>query len=163
MRYRRAIVPTVVGIVVLTAVAFGPLVSSVSLASEPTTVITNEGALTVESVTFPTEATVSPASYGAANAYLEVPPATVRFDSITGNPTLVYELHIEQLDYSFSSSHFLDAGEHGPTYDATIASMSVDESRLEKRRYPGVLTVGVRNSTGLRVAASQNITVRVTE
>jgi len=163
MKYRQVIVPAAVGIFALTAVAFGPLVSGVSLESEPAPVITNEGELTIESVTFPTEVTVSSGSYGAANAYLRVPPATVRFDSITGNPTLVYELRIDQLNYSFSSSHFLDAGDHGPTYDATVAPMSVDDSRFEKQRYPGVLTIGVRNSTGLRVAASRNITVRVAE
>lgn len=163
MSYRRAVVPAVVGLVILTAVAFGPLVSGLSLASEPPPAITNEGTLTIESVDFPTNVTVRPASYGAANAYVNVPPASVAFSSISGQPTLLYRLQIPAVNYSFSTSHFLNADEHGPTYEATLKPMSVDKERFEKQRYPGVLTVAVHDTDGRHVAASQNITVQVIE
>jgi len=163
MTYRRAVVPAVVGIVVLTAVAFGPLVSGLSLASEPAPAIASEGTLAIESVEFPDNATISEASYGAANAYLSVPPAAVRFESITGNPTLIYKLRINETGQSVSTTHFLRADEHGPTYDATIDPVSVDESQYPNAQYTGELSIIVRDSDGRRVAASQNISVEVVE
>lgn len=163
MNYGRGVVPAVVGVVVLTAVAFGPLVSGPSLASEPAPAINNEGSLTIQSVEFPATATLGAASYGAANAYLKVPPAMVTFESIRGTPTLIYKLRVGDLGYSVSTTHFLDADKHGPTYEATTDPMSVDESELQNSEYPGELAIVVRDSDGRRVAARQNITVQVVE
>ncbi|MDS0281552.1 hypothetical protein [Haloarcula onubensis] len=163
MTHRRAVVPAVVGVVVLTAVAFGPLVSGLSLASETGPDISNGGSLSIDSVEFPHDGTIEPASYGAANAYLTVPPATVRFASIRGNPMLVYKLRVTELGYSVSTTHFLDAADHGPTYEATIDPMTVDDSQFQRRQYAAELSVVVRDSDGRRVAASRNVTVRVVE
>jgi len=163
MTHTRAVVPAVVGVVVLTAVAFGPLVTGLSLASEPTPAISNEGTLTIETVEFPTNATIGSASYGAANAYLSVPPATVRFESITQTPTLIYRIRVPELGYSVSTTHFLNADEHGPTYEASIKPFSVDDSELQRNQYAGELSLVVRDSDGRRVAARQNITVEVVE
>ena len=163
MTYRRAVAPAVVGVFFLTAVAFGPLFSGVSLASESKSAITNDGTLTIASVDFPANATVGAASYGAANAYLEVPPATVTFESIRGKPTLIYKLRVDGLGYSVSTTHFLDADTHGPTYEATIDPFSVDESEFQRSQYVGELAIVVRGSDGRRVAARQNITIQVVE
>jgi len=163
MNYRRAVVPAVVGVIVLMAVAFGPLVDGLSLASEPAPAISNEGTLTIASVEFPTNVTIGAASYGAANAYLNVPPATVRFESITRTPTLLYNIRIPELGKSVSTAHFLDADQHGPTFDATIEPSSVDESKVQQRQYAAELSLIVRDSDGRRVAARQNVTVQVVE
>ena len=163
MNHRRAVVPAVVGVVVLTAVAFGPLVTGLSLASESTPAISNDGTLTIETMAFPTNATVGSASYGAANVYLSVPPTTVRFESIAQTPTLIYRVRVPELGYSVSTTHFLNADEHGPTYEATIEPFSIDESELDNSQYAGELSLIVRDSDGRRVAARQNITIEVVE
>jgi hypothetical protein len=145
---------------VVTAVVFGPLVAGVSLASAPEVKISNSGTLTIANVTFPSEATIEPASYGAANHYVSVPPATVQFEELEGTPTLIYTLKIPTLGKQISSAHLLTT-DHGPTYDATVATTVLNDSALSQSRYDGELSIAVRNGTGQRTVASKNVTVRV--
>lgn len=163
MNHIRAVIPALVGFVVVTAVAFGPLVSGLSLASEPETDISGEGVLRIGSVEFPNNATIESASYGATNAYLSTPPATVRFESIRNNPILIYQISVPDLGYTMSTTHFLNADDHGPTYEAALDPLSVSTSRVTKQQYTGELAIVVRDSDGRRVVARQNITVEVAE
>jgi len=156
------VVSGVVAVIVVTAIVSGPLVSGISVASESDVELGADGSLTIASVTFPETATIEAASYGAANAYLKVPAATVEFGSITGNPTLVYTLRIEALGLQRTTSHFLDST-YGPTFEATMATGTLDESALDQSQYEGTLSLSVRNGTGQRTAAQRNITVEVVE
>jgi len=162
MNRSRAVVSGVVTVIVVTAVVFGPLVPGLSLASEPDAGIGGEGSLTVASATFPETATIEPADYGAANAYLTVPSTSVEFGSLTGTPTLVYRLRIEALGLQRSTSHFLDSSD-GPTFEATMATGTLEESALERPQYDGTLSLAVRNGSGQRTAVHRNITVEVVE
>lgn len=160
MDSRRAVLSGVIAVIVVTAVLFGPLVSGISLADEEAVAFGADGSLTVASAAFPETATIEPAGYGAANAYLTVPATTVEFGSLRGNPTLVYTLRIEALGLQRSTSHFLDSS-HGPTFEATMASATLEESALDQSEYDATLSLNVRNASGIRTATERNITVEV--
>lgn len=162
MNRKRVMISLVVTVIVATAVAFGPLIAGVSLAdgSESDVAFGAGGSLTLVSVQFPETATIDSADYGAANAYLRVPPATVEFGSLTGNPTLVYMLRIEGLGLQRSTSHFLDSS-YGPTYEATMSTGTIDKSDIDQQSYDATLSLNVRNGSGLRTAAQRNITIEV--
>ena len=162
MSGKRVLVPLVVAVVAVTAVAFGPLVAGVSLASEPDVEFGAEGSLTVASVQFPASATIEPAGYGAGNAYLTVPDTTLAFESLSGQPTLVYTLRIEGLGLQRSTAHFLDSS-YGPSYEATMSTYTIETDELDQRSYDATLSIAVRNGTTQRTAARRNITVEVTE
>lgn len=160
MKRRRAVVSGVVAVIAVTAVAFGPLVAGISLASESPVELGASGSLTIASAEFPEKATIEPAGYGAANAYLTVPSTTVEFASLTGNPTLQYTLRIEALGLQRSTSHFLDES-HGPTFEATMSTGTLEEGVLNKSQYTGTLSLDVRDDSGPRTVAQQNITIEV--
>jgi hypothetical protein len=162
MDSRRVVLSGVIAVIVVTAVVFGPLVSGISLADEDEVDFGADGSLTIASAQFPETATIEPAEYGAANAYLTVPATTVEFESLTGAPTLVYTLRIEALGLQRSTSHFLDDS-YGPTFEATMASTTLEENTLDQSEYEATLSLNVRNGSGIRTAAEQNITVEVSE
>jgi len=162
MHYRRAVVPGVVAVVAVTAVAFGPLVAGVSLASESRPTFSQQGSLAIDSASLPAEATIEPADYGAANYYLTVSPATVEFASVEGSPTLVYMLEIEALGLQRGTSHFLDSAVESP-FEATIDTGTLTDRSFDRRQYDGRLSLSVRNSSGQHTLAARNVTVRVVE
>ena len=162
MNYRRAVVPGVVVVVAATAVAFGPLVAGVSLATEPQPALNDDGSLTIDSATLPDEATIEPASYGAANYYLTVPSSSVTFGSVTGQPTLVYTLRIRALGLQRSTTHFLDSSV-GPQFEATMTTGTLNDDEFARERFDGELSLAVRNSSGQRTLVQRNVTVRVVE
>lgn len=162
MNYRRAVVPGVVAVVAVTAVVFGPLVAGVSLASESETSLSQSGSIRLDSASFPSEATLEPADYGAANYYLVVPSATVEFAAVEGSPTLVYRLEIDAFGFQRSTNHFLDSSVESP-FEATMPTTTLTDETFERSEYDARLSLAARNGTGQRTLASRNITVRVVE
>lgn len=149
-----------VGIVILlTAVAFGPLVAGISLSEPPTSQVGEEqGDVQIESVTFPMEATIESASYGAANYHVTVPAASVRIQSLSGSPILAYELTIASLGVQLSTAHFLDDGTSSP-YELTMEPATLDRESLDEE-YTGEAAVVAIDSSGRRTVANQTVTVR---
>jgi len=156
------VVVAVVAVVVATTAVSGPLVAGVSLASDSQPQIGNDGTLTVDSVSLPSAATIERASYGAANYYLLVPPATVEIGSISGTPTLVYGFEIGALNHTRSTSHFLDE-QSGPAYEATMPNGVLDSHRIDQQQYDATASIAVREGDDLRTVASRNVTVEVVE
>jgi hypothetical protein len=140
----------------------GPLVPGVTLASEPEPVALETGNVTVSAVEMPDQVTLEAGSYGAASYYLDTPPARVQFSNLTGRPTLVYELTIEELSYTRTTNHFLD-GSVGDTYELTLASDTFTEGEIERERYNGTVTVSKRDGAGHGVVATHNVTIPVVE
>lgn len=157
----RAVVWGVATLVVATVLVSGPLVPGVSVATEPEPVDYGEGNATVAEVTLPATATVEDADYGAANYQLTVPAATVRFATLTGHPTLSYSLAIPTLNYSRTTTHFLDSSH--TRFEATLQSDTLDSDRVSRDRYRARLSVVLRDSGGGRMVAQRNVTVEVAE
>ncbi|NHX39088.1 MULTISPECIES: hypothetical protein [Haloarcula] len=162
MERTRAVVTSVTAIILGVTLLSGPLVPGVTLASEPESVALESGNVTVSTVEMPDEVTIEKGSYGAASYYLNVPPVRIQFANLTGRPTLVYKLTIEELGYTRTTNHFLDDST-GDTYDLTLASDTFTDGEIERKQYNGTMTVSKRDGAGHGVVATRNVTVAVVE
>ncbi|WP_336337883.1 hypothetical protein [Haloarcula brevis] len=162
MEKTRAVVTSVAAVILVITLLSGPLVPGVTVASEPAPVELETGNVTVSAVEMPSQVTLEGGSYGAASYYLDAPPVRVQFSKLTGRPTLVYELRIEELSYSRTTNHFLDDST-GDTYDLTLASDTFTEGEIDRDQYNGTVTVRKRDGAGHGVVAARNVTIPVVE
>jgi len=162
MDVTRGVVVAVTLVIVGVTLLSGPLVPGVTLASEPEPLTLETGTVTVSDVQLPANVTLEKGAYGAANYYLDVPPATVRLSSLDGNPTLVYRFAIDELGYTRTTNHFLN-DDTGETYELTLASDTFQAGEINSERYDGTLSVSKRDGEGHAEIASRNVTVTVVE
>ena len=162
MERTRAVITSVIAIILGVTLLSGPLVPGVKLASEPEPVALETGNVTVSAVEMPEEVTLEKGSYGAASYYLNAPPVRIQFSNRTGRPTLVYELTIDELGYTRTTNHFLDDST-GDTYELTLASDTFTDAEIERERYNGTVTVSKRDGSGQGVVATRNVTISVVE
>lgn len=162
MERTRAVITSVIAIILGVTLLSGPLVPGVKLASEPEPVALETGNVTVSAVEMPEEVTLEKGSYGAASYYLNAPPVRIQFSNRTGRPTLVYELTIDELGYTRTTNHFLDDST-GDTYELTLASDTFTDAEIERERYNGTVTVSKRDGSGHGVVATRNVTISVVE
>lgn len=162
MERTRAVVVGVIATMLGVTLLSGPLVPGVTLASEPEPVALESGNVTVATAEIPDRITLEAGSYGAASYYLNAPPIHLQFSNLTGRPTLVYELTIEELGYSRTTNHFLDEST-GDTYELTLASDTFTEAEIQQKQYSGTVTVSKRDGAGHGVVASRNVTIAVVE
>ena len=162
MERTRAVITSVIAIILGVTLLSGPLVPGVTLATEPEPVALESGNVTVSTVEMPEKVTLEKGSYGAASYYLDAPPVRIQFANRTGRPTLVYKLTIEELGYTRTTNHFLDDST-GDTYDLTLASDTFTGGEIEHEQYTGTVTVSKRDGAGHGVVATRNITISVVE
>ncbi|KAA9398759.1 hypothetical protein Har1130_11135 [Haloarcula sp. CBA1130] len=162
MERMRAVITSVIAIILGVTLLSGPLVPGVTLATEPEPVALETGNVTVSEVEMPEKVTLEKGSYGAANYYLDSPPAHVHFSNLTGRPTLVYELTIEELGYARTTNHFLDEST-GNAYELTLASDTFTDGEIKRDQYNGTVTISKRDSSGHGVVATRNVTISVVE
>jgi hypothetical protein len=158
----RGTVFAVAGVIVLVAVATGP-VGLVSVPDErfgggsPGT-----GNATVTVVSSPGQPTLEAGRQGGDVYYLRVPDAEVEVEAVRGNPILEYSIDIEALTYTRSSIHFL--GESGTgTRAVSFQSATFDAGRLDRETYRAELAVVVRADGTERVVYNEMATVEVRE
>ncbi|RLN01641.1 hypothetical protein [Haloarcula sp. Atlit-7R] len=160
MEKTRAITTSVIAIILGVTLLSGPLVPGVTLATEPEPVALETGNVTVSAVEMPEKVTLEKGSYGAASYYLDAPPVRIQFANRTGQPTLVYELTIEELGYTRTTNHFLDDST-GDTYDLTLASDTFTDGEIKREQYNGTVAVSKRDGAGHGVVATRNVTISV--
>ncbi|WP_254274019.1 hypothetical protein [Haloarcula marina] len=161
MDYSRAAVLGVAIVVLVTAAVSGPLVPGVTLTTERS-VAYGEGTANVSSATLPDRATLERGSFGQRGYYLTVPPGTVQFDALTGTPMLVYRLNIDDIGYTRSTVHFLDASV-AERYEVTMDADNFAPERIDRQTYRGTIGVVVEDSRSRRLVAERNLTVEVDE
>ena len=162
MERTRAVITTVIAIILGVTLLSGPLVPGVTLAAEPEPVALETGNVTVSAVELSGDVTLEKGSYGAASYYLDAPPVRVHFANRTGRPTLVYKLTIEELGYTRTTNHFLDDST-GDTYMLTLASDTFTDGKIQREQYNGTVTVSKRDRAGHGVVATRNVTISVVE
>jgi len=158
----RGTVFAVAGVIVLVAVATGP-VGLVSVPDErfgggpPGT-----GNATVTVVSSPGQPTLEAGRQGGDVYYLRVPDAKVEVADIRGNPILEYSIDIESLTYARSSVHFL--GESGTgTRSVSFQSDTFEADRLDRGTYRAELAVVVRANGTERTVYNETTAVEVQE
>jgi len=162
MERTRSVVVAVSTLIVGVTLLSGPLVPGVTLASEPEPVAFETGNVSISTVEMSGDVTLEGGNYGAASYYLDAPPVRVHFSKLTGRPTLVYELTIEELGYSRTTNHFLDEST-GDAYELTLASDTFTDGEIEREQYNGTVTISKRDSAGHGVVATRNVTISVVE
>jgi hypothetical protein len=161
MEQTRGVVAAVATIVVVTALFSGPLGPGISLTAT-SSVTYGEGTVTVSSTSLPERATFEGGSYGSERYHLTVPATSIEFASLEGGPILAYRIEIDALNYSRSTTHFLDESITSP-YELTMQSDDFDADQIQQNAYDGTISVVVRDSAGERTVAERAITIEVVE
>ncbi len=130
MERPRAVITSVTASI-LGAHASGPLVPSVTLASEPESVALESGNVTVSTAEMPEEVTIEKGSYGAASYYpMHRRSYTLRDSYRTADTRL--QLPIEELG---STRTTIASGRlSGDTYALTLASDTFTDEEIERER-----------------------------
>lgn len=103
---------------------------------------------------------IAPARFGAGT-YLYSQPVTVQVASVTGHPTLTYEIRIPGLGFNVVTLAFLSEDEAGRNLDLSIARSSIRPEQVTEPSYPAELELRLRSGNQSRVVWRQNVTVNV--
>ena len=158
----RAVVYGVIGLVLVTTLASGPLVSPVDFTISSGESSFDGGNATIGNVTLPSGAEITDGRYGSGEYYLRVPDATVEVIDVTGNPLLAYRISIPAMGYARTTTHFVSPADVG-VYGLSLQRDAVEPSLVEEDTYQGRLRVFLRSNGTERQLATRNISVEVTE
>jgi hypothetical protein len=154
--------PIVLSIVVLlVAFAYGPLVPGFGLADpqsasyEPAT-----GNVDVSVVDLPDMLTLERTTFGASTFVLESNMASVNVSNVEGNPLVVYDLFVPELEYNRQAYRILSPDVDG-VLTLTQDSASIQPYRVNDTTYNATITILVRSDVGKRVLTEKNVTIRV--
>lgn len=161
MNRERVVVYGVVGLVLATTLASGPLVGAVDFTTAPEPRSFEGGDATVTDVSLPASATISPGRFGSGEDYLRVPDGAVTLANVTGTPMLAYQISIPEIGYSRSTTHFVTDADEGP-YALSMERDAIESSRVADGSYNGTLAVYLRSNQTERTVADRNVTVEVT-
>ncbi|MEF8881615.1 MAG: hypothetical protein V5A34_03710 [Halapricum sp.] len=147
-----------VAIVVVALLVSGPVIPGVSLTgAEPTSL--GEGDATVSSVTVDADRVrITPGRFGTNISYLRVPDARLQIDTIEGQPRVVYQLRIPELDIDLAAPKLLS--ESGRT-TVRLDDQAIAPERLSQDQYEGQLVVRIQSLSTDRVVRNESITVEV--
>jgi hypothetical protein len=158
----RAAVYALVAVILLTAVATGPLVGAVTVPEAGVTgADPGTGAATVEVVSVPDRVTLEPGEYDTGVYYLEVPDAVLDVSAVSGKPVVTYSLSVPELR-SRSAVFFLGPGEEGRK-QLSMERLSFAPSEVERDRYTGQLRLVLRDGGGERTLYEAPVVVEVRE
>jgi len=140
--------------VVLVLLGTGPL-TGVDVTSAQTTSF-GDGDATVASATVDTSAlAITAGRFGAADAYLRLPTATVTVDSVTDRPRLIYIVTVPELDIQRVETKVLTGS---GTY-----RLAPDDRALSPDTpagpYEATVTVRIQSYTTDRTVSSETVTV----
>ena len=158
MRSDRAVVAATVAIIIGVSVASGPLVG-LSLTDERS-FAPGSGTANVTVETVPDTATLSQANYGSGPYTLRLDPARIRVSAVSGQPTVAYDLAVDELNHTRTSVTFLDESYEG-RYDLAFAPSTIAPDRVDGERYDGTVRVYVYDDRGDRLLVERNVTVEV--
>ncbi|MUV88026.1 hypothetical protein GJ631_16060 [Natronomonas sp. CBA1123] len=158
MRSDRAVVVATVAIVIGVTVASGPLVG-VSLTDEQS-FAPGSGTANVTVETVPDTATLTRANYGSGPYTLRLDPARIFVSTVSGQPTVAYELAVDGLNHTRTSVTFIDESYEG-RYDLTFAPSTIAPDRVDRERYNGTVRVYVYDERSDRRLVERNVTIEV--
>lgn len=161
---RRAVVAAVALIAAVTLVS-GPLVGAVDLTREPDDGPGGgfgNGSATVSVTDFPDSVAIEQGRYGSQQYFLRVPDATVDIADIEGQPFLKYDLYIEEMALSKTTTVFLDPSYEGQN-TLSIDEQAFDPEEIDRRRYNATLTISLRADGDETVIQRERFAMEVRE
>ena len=139
--------------------ATGPLLG-LSLTSDDTGVEPGSGTIDSTVVSTPETATLEAARFGIERYYLRAPPVELLIAEVTGQPTVAYEIEIEDIGSTRSSIEFLDSSIDG-TYHLEFEDADIDADRVASDEYDATLRVVVTDEG--RTLVETEIEIEVSE
>lgn len=159
MDVSRAVAAATVTFILSVTLASGPLVG-LSLTQEKKQFEPGTGTINATVVSTPDHATLEAAKYNIEKYHLRAQPVELQIAGATGQPTLSYEIFIEELSYTRSSVTFLDSSISG-TYFLEFEAVRFDADRIDRDQYNGLLRIVVVDQD--RTLAETEIRIEVTE
>jgi hypothetical protein len=156
----RAVPLAVVALVVVGAVATGPLGPLTIPAAFADDRAPGTGNATIAVTDPPGEPRFAPGRQGEDVYYLRVPDAEIEVRELRGNPTLVYTVGIEEFGYSRSSVHFLGATGPG-RLSVSLESDPFDGTRIGEDAYDATLAIRLHANGTARQVYRTETTARV--
>ena len=160
MNRERAVLVATMGILLGVTVASGPLVG-VSL-TESKSFAPGSGSVEATVTETPETATLQRANHGGGVYLLRAAPIAIEVTSVTGQPSLTYEIAVPALGHTTASITFLEADAAGAVR-LEFDPSTLEADRIDADQYDGVLTVVANDDGGERVLAETNVTVEVVE
>lgn len=162
----RALVSGVTSIVLLAALASGPLVSGIDLSSPPDSsengiLNPNSGNASINVVGTPSTARLEKKAFSEDAPYtLYVPDTTVVLSDVTGTSLLIYKIRIPELGYTRGTTHFLNSSSAG-RQSIELKPGELRDKNLAKDSYRGEIVLLIRPDGPERTVYNGNVTVRV--
>lgn len=154
---------SVVGVILLTAVVSGPLVPLVDhpAATGGEGVPIERYDATVSVLSVPTEEFQIASQKYESTPALFVPPATVRVDTVVGEPTLVYEVTVPDLHVTAVTLYFISEANEGRELRLETTPTEISRNRLTEDRYRAAVSIRVRTADASNAVYETNVTVPV--
>lgn len=150
---------TAVAFIAATLLVSGPLVSAVSLGQAPGPGL-DDGNATVNDVALADDLTVSAGRFGTGVAYLRIPAAVVRLESVTDTPRLVYRVSVPGLGIEDAETRQLNQAASRVTVEFPDRALRYETIR--ERQYRATVSVHVQSFEVYRTVYRRNVTVDVT-
>jgi len=149
------------GLVVLVAAfAFGPALPNVALSSSAQEYEPASGSVNVSVSELPETLTLQPNGFGSGTYQLESSSVRTTVSGVSGNPLVVYDVRIPELEYNKETYRILSPDVEG-TLTIRASSDTVQPSGVNASSYDATVTVLVRSDVGSRIVATRNVTVEV--
>lgn len=160
MDMSRAVAAATVLLILSVTLATGPLVGVSLTTAEKEQFEPGSGTINATVVSTPDRATLEAAKYGIEKYHLRAQPVELHIEGATGQPTVSYEIYIEELSYTRSSVTFLDSSVDG-TYQLEFKSARLDHDRINRDQYKGILRIVVIDQE--QTLTETEIQIEVTE
>lgn len=149
-------------LVLVVAFAFGPVVPGLALSSSSQKYEPASGTVDVTVSALPETLTLERSGFGSGTYQLESSSVETNVSSVSGNPLVVYDLRIPELEYNKETYRILSPGFEG-NLTIRASSDTIQPSRVNAGSYVATVTVLVRSDVGSRVVVTRNVTVEVVE
>jgi hypothetical protein len=149
-------------IIAATLLASGPLVPGLDLTESEVEASGGPTRINATVAQAPTDSFVfREGRYGTDVYFLEAPGATIDVTSISGSPTVVYDVEIPALNTTLSTVTFLDPGtERGPIR-LEFEAPSVDSEDVTAESYPATVSIFTRVDSEKTVLYNASVEVSV--
>lgn len=142
------------------SLASGPLLGLSLTTQSQTDFNPGTGSFDATVIETPDTIIVKPARYGANVSHIHAPAVKLHISDMTGQPTVIYKLIFNELNYSSSTVWFLDSPTTGE-YDLEFAQKTIAPDRFNHYEYNGTLEVIVRDDAGEQILVKTDITLKV--
>lgn len=149
-------------LVLLVAFAFGPAVPGLSLTSSAQEYEPASGSVNVTASELPETLSLERNGFGSGTYQLQSSFVETNVSGVSGNPLVVYDVRIPELEYNKETYRILSPDVEG-TLTIRASSDTVQPSKVNATSYDATVTVLVRSDVGSRVVTTRNVTVEVVE